>query len=322
MAETIPPPVTEALPVEQSIALIDEINERATSRQFYGINGVLHAKLCTIRATLARHRAAAEQRGVEKCPTCDLSADDERGLFCSNAFHLSPRTPTYWPPPPEAGPFKLLIDLEAALVLTREHNPHTSVADFVDRSSEFAAVQSFFHANQHDVPEAGPPLVVRPLNTKVIDDREEAIGDTQAGPPLGEVERLREALDGLQQAEATYRSAHDRHGDGSSKAGRAWDLLRRAGDKARAALASLPRDEWRGIESAPKDGSSILGFFPNRQRTYAGGRGTTSIHWSGWGGGIWELSHSGLRCTSESPTHWRPLPEPPARAMEASDGQG
>lgn len=52
-----------------------------------------------------------------------------------------------------------------------------------------------------------------------------------------EVERKDEALDDLQQAEAEYRLMHDRHGDGSQAAGRAWDLMRRAGDKARAALS-------------------------------------------------------------------------------------
>lgn len=66
-------------------------------------------------------------------------------------------------------------------------------------------------------------------------------------PVLGEaadtITRLRsllsertEALDDLQQAEFEYRQMHDRHGDGSQAAGRAWDLMRRAGDKARAAL--------------------------------------------------------------------------------------
>lgn len=49
--------------------------------------------------------------------------------------------------------------------------------------------------------------------------------------------RLREALDGLQRSEAAYRMAHDAHGDGSLVAGRCWDLMRRAGDIARAALA-------------------------------------------------------------------------------------
>ena len=39
--------------VREAIALLDEINERATSRQFYGIDHVLHGKLATIRAILA-----------------------------------------------------------------------------------------------------------------------------------------------------------------------------------------------------------------------------------------------------------------------------
>ncbi|EQB03873.1 hypothetical protein [Sphingobium sp. HDIP04] len=51
-----------------------------------------------------------------------------------------------------------------------------------------------------------------------------------------EIKRLREALDDLQQAEAEYRLMHDRYGDGSRAAGRAWDLMRRSGDKARTAL--------------------------------------------------------------------------------------
>jgi hypothetical protein len=55
----------------------------------------------------------------------------------------------------------------------------------------------------------------------------------------------REALDDLQQAEAEYRLMHDRHGDGSQAAGRAWDLMRRAGDNARDCLASLDEGEGR-----------------------------------------------------------------------------
>lgn len=39
--------------IREAILLIDEINKRATSRAFNGIKGPLHAKLCTIRATLA-----------------------------------------------------------------------------------------------------------------------------------------------------------------------------------------------------------------------------------------------------------------------------
>lgn len=46
---------------QEAITLIDELNERATSRKFYGIDQTLHAKLCTIRATLARAAIAAMQ---------------------------------------------------------------------------------------------------------------------------------------------------------------------------------------------------------------------------------------------------------------------
>lgn len=51
-----------------------------------------------------------------------------------------------------------------------------------------------------------------------------------------ELDRLRSLACDLQMAEAAYRRAHDLHGDGSREAGRAWDLMRRAGDKVRRAL--------------------------------------------------------------------------------------
>lgn len=44
--------------MREAVALIDEINKRAPSRQFNGINQPLHAKLCTVRATLARALAS------------------------------------------------------------------------------------------------------------------------------------------------------------------------------------------------------------------------------------------------------------------------
>lgn len=58
----------------------------------------------------------------------------------------------------------------------------------------------------------------------------------QQGAPASDV--LREALDDLQSAEAAYRKAHDLHGDADRYVGRMWDLMRRAGDKARAALTT------------------------------------------------------------------------------------
>lgn len=50
------------------------------------------------------------------------------------------------------------------------------------------------------------------------------------------IEALEAALDHLQAAEVNYRYAHDLQGDGSRMAGRAWDLMRRAGDAARTTL--------------------------------------------------------------------------------------
>lgn len=52
---------------------------------------------------------------------------------------------------------------------------------------------------------------------------------------------LRFALLELCNAEAEYRKAHDLHGDGSPAAGRAWDLMRRAGDRARDLLGVTGR---------------------------------------------------------------------------------
>jgi len=40
--------------ISEAIELIDELNERATSRKFWGISQTMHSKLCTIRATLLR----------------------------------------------------------------------------------------------------------------------------------------------------------------------------------------------------------------------------------------------------------------------------
>lgn len=53
---------------------------------------------------------------------------------------------------------------------------------------------------------------------------------------------LVEALSELADAEAEYRHCHDLYGGGDSRTGRAWDKMRRASFKARAAL-SLSKGE-------------------------------------------------------------------------------
>lgn len=54
---------------------------------------------------------------------------------------------------------------------------------------------------------------------------------------------------------------------------------------------------WQPIDTAPKDGTEFLGWFPGS---------TVMIWWMGqggvWGNDFWE---------GEAPTHWMPLPEPP-----------
>lgn len=50
---------------------------------------------------------------------------------------------------------------------------------------------------------------------------------------------MREALEDLETREAEYRHEHDIYGDGNILTGRAWDRMRRAGDRARTALTSF-----------------------------------------------------------------------------------
>lgn len=54
------------------------------------------------------------------------------------------------------------------------------------------------------------------------------------------VRNLEELLRDLANAEAAYRDVHDRSGDGTLVAGRAWDAMRKAGDRARAAIGDKP----------------------------------------------------------------------------------
>lgn len=73
--------------------------------------------------------------------------------------------------------------------------------------------------------------------------------------------------------------------------------------------------EWQDISTAPKDGSIVLGFFPNMW--VAGGDyadksrlwGMCAIRWDGydedWG---W---HTLDADTLGKPTHWMLMPEPP-----------
>lgn len=70
-------------------------------------------------------------------------------------------------------------------------------------------------------------------------------------------------------------------------------------DDLRLILAALDEQEWRPIETAPRDGTVVLVYFPIFGRAlpceYDGGR---------WQTGVWTSK-------PQVATHWRPLPAPP-----------
>lgn len=67
--------------------------------------------------------------------------------------------------------------------------------------------------------------------------------------------------------------------------------------------------QWQPIETAPKDGTTILAHNP-RGLAFFARQDVVPVHWTGWGGGAWENSTSGHKVFDEL-THWMPLPAPP-----------
>ncbi len=66
------------------------------------------------------------------------------------------------------------------------------------------------------------------------------------------------------------------------------------------ALLSSPRvEEWKPIGIAPRDGTRVLGFFPDHED------GLHDTNWSRHG--VWAS-----RAYPNQPTYWKSLPEPPA----------
>lgn len=72
--------------------------------------------------------------------------------------------------------------------------------------------------------------------------------------------------------------------------------------------------EWQPIETAPKDGTRILAFWPD----VYGNSSAVQIEtwWGAWGHGrsketwqnAWEWADG-----ANNPTHWMPLPTPPVK---------
>jgi hypothetical protein len=78
------------------------------------------------------------------------------------------------------------------------------------------------------------------------------------------------------------------------------DLLRDV-----AAALRSPADGWRTIESAPKDGTRVLVYRP--RVVYDGITWMPEIDKDRWSGSSWWESRR-----IQQPTHWMPLPSPPA----------
>jgi hypothetical protein len=82
--------------------------------------------------------------------------------------------------------------------------------------------------------------------------------------------------------------------------------------KADQIIALLPKDEWRTMESAPRDGTAVLiseagDFIPEIARWH--------VDLVGW---MNEYSDR----VSLSPTHWRPLPAPPTLISQQEAERG
>lgn len=80
--------------------------------------------------------------------------------------------------------------------------------------------------------------------------------------------------------------------------------------EARILSAFEPGDGWRPIETAPRDGQTVLlhGLL-HRPSIDAGTPDTVMGHWTDYNGGGW-VWHGYLAITF---THWQPLPAPPAQ---------
>jgi hypothetical protein len=66
------------------------------------------------------------------------------------------------------------------------------------------------------------------------------------------------------------------------------------------------RMEWQPIETAPKDGTQIIGFrWPCEDNRKAWPHMCSIAHWDGFN---WRWMNGHYL----PPTHWMPLPEPPA----------
>ena len=69
--------------------------------------------------------------------------------------------------------------------------------------------------------------------------------------------------------------------------------------------------EWQPIATAPKNGETIVAM-----RNEKGRSAPSFIFWDGADGWVGMTADDEKRLTKFEPTHWMPLPAPPAEAAE------
>lgn len=73
----------------------------------------------------------------------------------------------------------------------------------------------------------------------------------------------------------------------------------------------LIEDEWKPIESAPKDGTRILLWDGEFMAVAAWQKLDCSADYGWVKGTVWDGNLSDLECEVVNPTHWKPEPAPP-----------
>ena len=69
-------------------------------------------------------------------------------------------------------------------------------------------------------------------------------------------------------------------------------------------------NDWQPISTAPRDGTEILGYAPERRGRMIR-QDVATMAWGWLGSGGWYSTANGIPITEEV-THWMPLPDPPA----------
>lgn len=80
--------------------------------------------------------------------------------------------------------------------------------------------------------------------------------------------------------------------------------------------------EWQPIETAPKDGSEIFVWGTVEDSPYArphiGSEGLERVAWAGDG---WWITSPQCDAWVPEPSHWMPLPPPPAQGTDAGTAE-